>query len=126
MANTTTSSSHPTGRRLRLVVPAVLLASPFVLVACNHARSASVVSECADDVLVDFRGAPDETWDPTVVTPEGTSLGVSSNVDRVWYESADGEILNEVSLTADELADSDVDFPTLTIRAEHCDQLGSD
>jgi len=109
-----------------LLLNAAVVGSALIMVGCNGARAVPVASECGQDVTFTFKGAPSETWNPAVVTPEGTSLGASEEVDRVWYEAADGTILNEVSLTAEEMADTEVDFPTLVIKSEHCDQLASE
>lgn len=108
--------------RPAVLVPAI--GAMLLLAGCSESRSVPVVSECPTPVRVHFEGTAGNTWeDPVVVDAEGTSLGVTLDADRVWFESTDGEVLNEVSLTPDQLADADVDFPPLVIRAEHCARL---
>lgn len=95
-----------------------------LLAGCSQSRSVPVVSECPGQVRATFAGSGGASWnDPIEVGSDGTALSVSLEVDRVWFESTDGEVLNEVSLTADQLADPDVDFPALVIRAQDCGRL---
>lgn len=109
----------------RRPISALIAGASLVLLAgCSQSRSVDVVSECPGDVRVTFAGTNGATWsDPIVVGSEGTSLGVALDVDRVWFVAIDGTKLNEVSLTADQLADADVDFPPLVIRAGDCGRL---
>ena len=99
-------------------------AAALLLAGCSRTRAVPVTSECPGEVRATFAGNPGVTWrDPIVIDAEGTSLGVPLDVDRVWFVATDGEVLNEVSLTPEQLADPKVDFPTLVIRSQDCPRL---
>jgi hypothetical protein len=94
-------------------------------VAANYGHGVPVVSQCSETVTVVFHDSDPDPGGPFIVdvSPEGTSLGMPLDVDRVWFENADGDVLNEVTLTADQVTDPDADFEDLVIEASHCDQL---
>ena len=94
-------------------------------IAANGSHGVPVTSMCDGTVTVVFHDSRPGTDRPFVVEvePDGTSLGMSLSVDRVWFENADGEVLNEVTLPADLVDDPDADFPELVIEADHCNQL---
>lgn len=108
----------------RIPLTVLVVAGPLLGAGCSQNRTVPVASECPAAVRVGFAGDAGNTWDePIVVGPDGTTLSVTLDARRVWFVATDGTVLNEVSLTADQAADREADFPTLLIRSEDCDRL---
>lgn len=108
----------------RIPLTVLAVAGPLLVAGCSQSRAVPVVSECPGAVRVTFAGDAGNSWDePIEVDPAGTTLGVTLDARRIWFVATDGTVLNEVSLTPDQAADADVDFPPLVIRAADCERL---
>lgn len=97
------------------------------LAGCSESRPVTIVSECTTDVLVDWlyrsQGGADVVNQDYVI-----EAGENVYADAVETEYiallADGEVLAETSLPADQLDEDGANqFPPMTIPAEACDRL---
>lgn len=117
---------RPTRRRPSAVV-AVMALVTMGLAGCSESRPVTIVSECTTDVLVDWlyrsQGGADVVNQDYVI-----EAGENVYADAVETEYiallADGEVLAETSLPADQLDEDGANqFPPMTIPAEACDRL---
>jgi hypothetical protein len=104
-----------------------MVAVALLLTSCSAARSVTITSPCETDVLVDWvyrsQGGTDVLQENTVVLAGENTYADSVDTEYIAL-LADGEVLAETSLPANQLDDEGANpFPPITLSADACSRL---